>query len=328
MSSGGPGGGRRGLIGRVAFPVIFGAFLGYQAGFARYGFGRAAAVFPIALIAMGTASTLIVDAVAGERERHTLETLLASPAADIGIIAGKIAAVVLYAWVIGLIGLFAVGVASSFAPVPISPTVLVVVSLVALLEAVLAAGFGVQFSLHADSVRAAGRRFGQYAVIMNMIGAGVIGLVVAPASGAVRLGIAAVAASVLLIIDAALILLACTEGEQHTLPLAALSAALAEARVPSRMLGAATPVRSLERAVRETRPEAVVLWAHRAETASPGALRALLRYPVRRLVAGPGWGTRPAAGAERVTTLAGAIAALAGRAGGGAGDAAGDQRKV
>jgi len=126
----------------------------------------------------------------------------------------------------------------------------------------------------------------------------------------------------------ALILLACTEGEQHTLPLAALSAALAEARVPSRMLGAATPVRSLERAVRETRPEAVVLWAHRAETASPGALRALLRYPVRRLVAGPGWGTRPAAGAERVTTLAGAIAALAGRAGGGTGDAAGDQRKV
>lgn len=129
---------------------------------------------------------------------------------------------------------------------------------------------------------------------------------------------------------AALILLACTEGEQHTLPLAALSAALAEARVPSRMLGAATPVRSLEQAVRETRPEAVVLWAHRAETASPGALRALLRYPVRRLVAGPGWGARPAAGTERVTTLAGAIAALAGRDGAGAGAAgeADDQHKV
>jgi MerR family transcriptional regulator, light-induced transcriptional regulator len=121
---------------------------------------------------------------------------------------------------------------------------------------------------------------------------------------------------------AALILLACTGGEQHTLPLAALSAALAEARVPSRMLGAATPVRSLERAVQETRPEAVVLWAHRAETASPGALRALLRYPVRRLVAGPGWGARPAAGAERVTTLAGAVAALVGRVG----DCAGDQQ--
>jgi hypothetical protein len=73
---------------------------------------------------------------------------------------------------------------------------------------VLAAGFGVQFSLHADSVRAAGRRFGQYAVFMNMIGAGVIGLVVAPANGAVRLGIAGASAFVLLLIDATLILLA------------------------------------------------------------------------------------------------------------------------
>jgi DNA-binding transcriptional MerR regulator len=113
---------------------------------------------------------------------------------------------------------------------------------------------------------------------------------------------------------AAPVLLACTEDEQHTLPLAALSAALAEARVPSRMLGAATPARSLERAVREARPDAVVLWAHRPETASPGALRALRRHPVRRLVAGPGWEARPAAGTQRVTTLRGAVAALAGGA--------------
>lgn len=113
----------------------------------------------------------------------------------------------------------------------------------------------------------------------------------------------------------ATILLACAEDEQHTLPLAALSAALAEHRVPSRMLGAATPVLSLERAVRETQPDAVVLWAHRAETASPGALRALRRYPVRRIVAGPGWGTRLAAGVQRVTTLRGALAALVSSAG-------------
>ena len=114
---------------------------------------------------------------------------------------------------------------------------------------------------------------------------------------------------------ASMILLACTEGEQHTLPLAALSAALAEYQVPSRMLGAATPAPSLEQAVLEARPHAVVLWAQRGETASPGALRALSRLPVRRIVAGPGWGTRPAAGAERVTTLRGAVALLAGGAG-------------
>jgi DNA-binding transcriptional MerR regulator len=112
----------------------------------------------------------------------------------------------------------------------------------------------------------------------------------------------------------ALILLACTEDEQHTLPLAVLSAALAEAGLPSHMLGAATPMLSLERAVLETQPHAVVLWAHREATASLTALRALRRYPVRRLAAGPGWGARPA-GAQRVTTLGAALAALAGAAG-------------
>ena len=111
---------------------------------------------------------------------------------------------------------------------------------------------------------------------------------------------------------AGLILLACTEDEHHTLPLAALSAALADFRVPSRVLGAATPVRSVERAVRETRPDAVVLWAHRRETASLGTLRALGGYPARRIVAGPGWQEGQTAGAKRFDTLREALVALAG----------------
>ena len=111
---------------------------------------------------------------------------------------------------------------------------------------------------------------------------------------------------------AGLILLACAEGEQHTLPLAALSAALAEFRMPSRMLGAATPVGSLERAVRETRPDAVVLWAHRPQTASPRALRALGEYPARLNIAGPGWPARPAAAVNRFDTLREALVTLAG----------------
>jgi DNA-binding transcriptional MerR regulator len=110
---------------------------------------------------------------------------------------------------------------------------------------------------------------------------------------------------------AALVLLACTEGEQHTLPLAALSAALAEHRLPTRMLGPATPGPSLEQAVLETRPDAVVLWAQRPETAAPGLLRALSRYPVRSVAAGPGWDSRPLAGVAQVSTLRDAVAALA-----------------
>jgi len=110
------------------------------------------------------------------------------------------------------------------------------------------------------------------------------------------------------------VLLACTEGEQHTLPLAALAAALGTHRVATRMLGAATPARSLERAVMETGPDVVVLWAQRADTAAPGVLRTLAGYPVRRIAAGPGWGTETLAGVSRVSTLREALAVLTGSA--------------
>jgi DNA-binding transcriptional MerR regulator len=110
----------------------------------------------------------------------------------------------------------------------------------------------------------------------------------------------------------ALVVLACAEGEQHTLPLAALSAALAERGVASRMLGAATPGPSVERAVLETSPDTVVLWAQRPQTAAYGALRTLSRYPVRLVAAGPGWDSHRLAGVSHVLTLREAVAALAG----------------
>ena len=111
---------------------------------------------------------------------------------------------------------------------------------------------------------------------------------------------------------AELVLLACTAGEQHTLPLAALAAALAEDGVASRTLGAATPATALERAVAEVRPATVVLWSQRADTADPEALRALGRSPARCLAAGPGWDPGELAGAQPVTTLREAVTALAG----------------
>jgi DNA-binding transcriptional MerR regulator len=109
-----------------------------------------------------------------------------------------------------------------------------------------------------------------------------------------------------------LVLLACVESEHHTLPLAALSAALATYRIPVRMLGAATPTQSLVRAVRDTRPAAVVLWSQRPDTAGLRVLQALLPFPLRLLTAGPGW---PAAGVpsvEYVTGLRHALSVLAG----------------
>ena len=104
-----------------------------------------------------------------------------------------------------------------------------------------------------------------------------------------------------------LVLLACVEAEQHTLPLAALAAALATYRVPVRMLGAATPTQSLVRAVRDIGPATVVLWSQRPDTAGLRVIQALLPYPVRLLAAGPGW---PAAGLESVEYLTGLRHAL------------------
>ena len=48
------------------------------------------------LLTSSMTSTLIADAVAGERERHTLETLLATRLSDSAILLGKIVAAVAY----------------------------------------------------------------------------------------------------------------------------------------------------------------------------------------------------------------------------------------
>ncbi|HEY6686264.1 MAG TPA: MerR family transcriptional regulator [Propionibacteriaceae bacterium] len=93
-------------------------------------------------------------------------------------------------------------------------------------------------------------------------------------------------------ITRARILLACTDEEQHSLPLEALEAALAQAGVACRMLGARVPPAALIDSVRRTGPAVVVLWAHTAETADLNQLRRLLagpRRPLLVLAGGPGW---------------------------------------
>ncbi|MEH0820962.1 MULTISPECIES: MerR family transcriptional regulator [unclassified Micromonospora] len=88
------------------------------------------------------------------------------------------------------------------------------------------------------------------------------------------------------------ILLSCADEEQHTLPLEALAAALTEAGVGYRMLGARVPVAALIEAVNRVGPAAVVVWSHTRATADPGQLSALLAVPRRPLLvlaAGPGW---------------------------------------
>ncbi|WBB96766.1 MerR family transcriptional regulator [Solwaraspora sp. WMMA2080] len=88
------------------------------------------------------------------------------------------------------------------------------------------------------------------------------------------------------------VLLACTDDEQHTLPLEALAAALVEAGVVARLLGARVPVTALVAAVDRTGPAAVVLWSHTPATADLGQLAAARsgrHRPVLVLAVGPGW---------------------------------------
>ncbi|GAA1188181.1 MerR family transcriptional regulator [Pseudonocardia alaniniphila] len=91
--------------------------------------------------------------------------------------------------------------------------------------------------------------------------------------------------------DARPILLGAMPGELHTLPLVALSAALAERGVVCRGLGANVPLEALVAAIRRTAPVAVVLWAQQPGTADADVLESLprTRPRFRTFVAGPGW---------------------------------------
>ncbi len=103
---------------------------------------------------------IVADTFAGERERHTLETLLASRLSDRAILIGKMTTVVLYAWGLTiaslLLGLITVNLASAGGKLlfyPINRAVAVLV--ISLLMAILASGIGVLVSLRAATVRQA-----------------------------------------------------------------------------------------------------------------------------------------------------------------------------
>ncbi|MCX5599425.1 MerR family transcriptional regulator [Streptomyces phaeochromogenes] len=118
------------------------------------------------------------------------------------------------------------------------------------------------------------------------------------------------------------VVLACVPGEQHTLPLEALNAGLAEHGLPARMFGAAVPAEALTAAVRRLGPSAVVLWAQARSTASIPLARHVAathwgvkgarRHPTL-VLGGPGWAGRSAQGMLRPSSLHDALGVLAAR---------------
>jgi len=152
-------GSRRGGLMRLLILVfVFGVFLPLQS-------GRAWVESPVVLIywmwVPGFLVTgLVADAIAGERERHTLETLLASRMPDRAILFGKVLAAVGYGLGLTVVSLFlglvTVNVAYGRSELLLYPPLTVAGGIgLGLLTAGLAASAGVLVSLRAATVRQA-----------------------------------------------------------------------------------------------------------------------------------------------------------------------------
>jgi hypothetical protein len=108
------------------------------------------------------------------------------------------------------------------------------------------------------------------------------------------------------------VLLSCAAEEMHSLPLFAVSAALAERRIGARVLGARMPHEALVAAIRRTGPAAVLVWSY---TEGTGRSEHLADLPVMRpapvvLAAGPGWSRPLPPGVAHATDLVDAVTRL------------------
>lgn len=106
---------------------------------------------------------IVVDSFAGERERKTLETLLASRLSDRAILFGKIGAAISYGWGLVLVSaslaLIAVNAAYGHGQLLLySPRVGLGIVGLSLLASGLAAGSGILVSLRASTVRQANQQ--------------------------------------------------------------------------------------------------------------------------------------------------------------------------
>jgi ABC-2 type transport system permease protein len=152
------GGVKGGLVGQLIFIGVLGVFLPAQTGkeFVNSGMALFLAVWGPFVMTI----SLSADSFAGERERRTLETLLASRLSDRAILFGKIATIVGYAWgmtlVILLLGLATANIGYGHGKLLMYPlSVGLGGPLLGLFVSVLLCGLGVIASLKAATVRQA-----------------------------------------------------------------------------------------------------------------------------------------------------------------------------
>ena len=103
-------------------------------------------------------------------------------------------------------------------------------------------------------------------------------------------------------------LLSCAPEEQHSLPMEALQAALAEQGCSSRFLGQRVPSESLIAAARRVGPRTVAVWSNTVGNSRKLEVDALAEHSPQLLLCGPGWtGVRAANGHPRPKSLAEAV---------------------
>jgi len=134
------------------------------------------------ILAAGT----VADSFAGERERHTLETLLATRLSDRDIYLGKVLAAVIHsvglAWTCALLSWVTLNVTRQGAPVfTYSSPILAMMGVGSLLMGLLTAAAGVLVSLRAATVRSAAQVFSM--ITLALFVGGPLLLNVLPESG-------------------------------------------------------------------------------------------------------------------------------------------------
>ncbi|MBI9046802.1 MAG: ABC transporter permease [Anaerolineaceae bacterium] len=152
------GAGRRGRMSYLIYIVVFGVFFPMNGGVE--GVETGISIFFLAWLPFLLVSSVIADAIAGERERKTLETLLSTPLSDQAILFGKMLAAILFGvavtWICVIANIITVNVAfpgQGFINYPLPILAGVVIG--GFLAAGLASGAGVLISLRSPTARQA-----------------------------------------------------------------------------------------------------------------------------------------------------------------------------
>ena len=160
-----------GITNFILVLVVFGVVMPWQ-------LGRAWVDSPMMLLYWGWVpltllSNVVIDAFAGERERHTLETLLASRLPDRAILFGKMLAAIAYGLAVTVcslvLGIVTVNILVGQGALLLYPAATLAGALVAsVLGATLIAGLGVLVSLHSASVRQASQMMGVAVLLVGL----------------------------------------------------------------------------------------------------------------------------------------------------------------